>query len=70
MLEFMTKDVSFRKLVFNCGAFIWCIVVPLFGAPNKGTTILYCFRSPVLNPPVNGKIQELFKAFGCFSRQI
>ena len=55
-------------------------MVPLFGAayaaPNKGTTILYLFRSPktVLNPPVNGKIQGLFKAFGAisqyFSRQI
>ena len=49
------------------------IVVPLFGAayaaPNKGTTILYWLRSPkkVLNPPVNGKIQELFKPFECFS---
>ena len=47
-------------------------MVPLFGAayaaPNKGTTILYCFRSPkaLLNPPVNGKIQGLFKAFECF----
>ena len=30
----------------------------------------YRFRSPktVLNPPVNGKIQGLFKAFECFSR--
>ena len=37
-------------------------------APNKGTTILLWFRSPktVLNPPVNGKIQGLFKAFECF----
>ena len=49
-------------------------MVPLFGAayaaPNKGTTILYCFMSPktVLNPPVNGTIKELFKAFLCFSR--
>ena len=48
-------------------------MVRLFGAayaaPNKGTTILYSFRSPktVLNPPVNGKIQGLFKAFECFS---
>ena len=48
--------------------------MPLFGcaayaAPNKGTTILYWFRYPktVLNPPVNGKIQELFKDFECFS---
>ena len=45
---------------------------PLFGAayaaPNKGTTILYWFRSPktVLKPPVNGKIQVVFKAFECF----
>ena len=42
--------------------------MPLFGAayaaPNKGTTILYWFRSPktLLDPPVNGKIQGLFKA--------
>ena len=48
-------------------------MVPLFGAayaaPNKGSTILYGFRSPktLLNPPVNGKIQELFKASECFS---
>ena len=48
-------------------------MVPLFGAayaaPNKGTTILYSFRSPktVLNPPVNGEIHGLFKAFMCFS---
>ena len=48
-------------------------MVPLFGAanaaPNKGTTILFWFRSPktVLNPPVSGKIQVLFKAFKCFS---
>ena len=52
-------------------------MVPLFGAayamlhqcPNKGTTILLWLRSPQteLNPPVNGKIQGLFKAFGCFS---
>ena len=47
-------------------------MVPLFGAanaaPNKGTTILYWFRSPktVLNPPVNGKIQGVFKAFEFF----
>ena len=47
-------------------------MLPLFGAayaaPNKGTTILYRFRSPktLLNPPVNGKIQGLFKAFECF----
>ena len=46
--------------------------MPLFGAayaaPNKDTTNLYLFRSPkiVLNPPVNGKIQELLKAFECF----
>ena len=49
------------------------MVVPLFGAayaaPNKGTAIIYLFRSlkTVLNPPVNGKIKELFKAFNCVS---
>ena len=50
-------------------------MVSLFGAayaaPNKGTTILFWFRSPktVLNPPlhVNGKIQGVFKAYECFS---
>ena len=50
--------------------------MPIFGAayayaaPNKGTTILYWLWSPktVLNPPVNGKIQGLFKALECFSR--
>ena len=59
-----------------------------YAAPNKGTTILYNMlhqvKAPefytdlglqkVLNPPVYGKIQELFKAFECFfkyfSRQI
>ena len=52
---------------------LYKIVLLLFGAayaaPNKGTTILYCFRSPktVLNPPVNGTIQGLFKVFECFS---
>ena len=55
-------------------------MVPLFGAayaaPNKGTTIIYRFRSPKtgLNPPINGKIQQLFKVFRVFlkyfSRQI
>ena len=51
------------------------IVVPLFGAaPNKDTTILLWFRSQktVLNPPVDGKIQLLFKAnliFKDFSSQ-
>ena len=49
------------------------IVVPLFGAafaaPNKGTAILYWFRSlsTVLSPSENIKIQGLFKAFDWFS---
>ena len=49
------------------------IVVPLFGAafaaPNKGTTILYSFRSlsTVLSSTENRRIQELFKAFEWFS---
>ena len=64
MLESITKDISLENL--------YKIVVPLFGAayaaPNKGTTILYWFRSPKtrLNPPVNGKIQALFKALSVF----
>ena len=42
-------------LVLNCDAFIWCSIC--------------IFRSPktMLNPPVNGKNQELFKAFEWFS---
>ena len=45
------------------------IVVPLFGAAfaatNKGTTILYRFRSllTVLSSTENRRIQGLFKAF-------
>ena len=48
------------------------IVVPLFdaafAAPNKGTTILYWFRSlsTVLSSTENRRIQELFKAFEWF----
>ena len=48
-------------------------MVPLFGvayaAPNKGTITLYGFSWPktLLNPPVKGKIQGLFKAFECNS---
>ena len=65
MLDCITKVINFRNL--------YKILVPLFGAAyaatNKGTTILYWFRSPntVLNLPVNGKFQGLFKAFECFS---
>ena len=46
---------------------MWCLYLA-YAAPKKGTTILYWFRSPktVLNPPVNCKIQGLFKAFQCF----
>ena len=49
------------------------IVVPLFGAafaaPNKGTTILYWFRSlsTVLSSTENKIIQGLFNAFEWFS---
>ena len=51
-------------------------MVPIFGAvyaaPNIDATILYCFRSQktLLNPPVNGKIQGLFKAFESFSKYL
>ena len=47
-------------------------VVPLFGArfaaPNKGTTVLYWFRSlsTVLSSTENRRIQGLFKAFEWF----
>ena len=53
--------------------------MPFFGgaysAPIKCTTRLHLVRSPktVLKPPLNGKIQGLFKAYECFkyfSRQI
>ena len=49
------------------------IVVPLFGAafaaPNKGTTILYWFRSlsTVSSSTENRRIQDLFKALEYFS---
>ena len=49
------------------------IVVPSFGAvlaaPNKGTTILYWFRSlsTVLSSKENIRIQGRFKAFEWFS---
>ena len=49
------------------------IVAPIFGAvysaPNKGTTILYWFRSlsTVLSSTKNSRIQGLFKAFEWFS---
>ena len=49
------------------------ILVPLFGAafaaPNKGTIILYWFRSlsTVFNSTENRRIQGLFKAFEWFS---
>ena len=60
MLDYVTKDVHLKKLVKN--------VVPLFGAAYAAG-ILYLFRSPktVMNPPVNGKIQGLFKVIECFS---
>ena len=47
--------------------------MPIFGAayaaPNKGTTILYWFRSlsAVLSPTENSRIKGLFKAFKWFS---
>ena len=47
--------------------------MPLFGAafaaPNKGTTVLFWFRSlsTVLIPTENKRIQGLFKAFAWFS---
>ena len=47
-------------------------MVPLFSAayaaPNKGTTILYGFRSPktVLNPPVNGKSKDFSRPSSTF----
>ena len=39
-----------------------------YAAPNKGTTILYWFRSPqtLLNPLVNGKIQGLWVFLSTF----
>ena len=52
---------------------LYKIVVPLFGAafaaPNKGTTVLFWFRSlsTELIPTENRRIQGLFKAFAWFS---
>ena len=48
---------------------LYKIGVPLFGAayaaPNKGTAILYLFKSlsTVLSPTENSRLQGLFKAF-------
>ena len=64
-------DCLLKKLVLEYNN---KIVMPSFGAayakPNNDTTMLYWFRpsKTELNPPVNGKIQGLFKAFECFSR--
>ena len=62
MLNRDNEDICLRKK-YN-------IVVPLFGAvytaPNKGTTILYWFRSPMDHPTENRKIQGLFKAIERF----
>ena len=48
---------------------VYKIFVPLFVAPNIGTTILYGFRSlsTVLNSTENGRIQGFFEAFEWFS---
>ena len=45
------------------------IVAPIFGAPNKDTTILYWFRSlsTVLHPVEKSRIQGHFKALQWFS---
>ena len=44
---------------------VWPIFGAAYAAPNKGTTILYCFRSlsTVLSPTENSRIQGLFKPF-------
>ena len=62
MLEGDNREISTRKLVQNCCAFI-------NAAPNKGTAILCWFRSlsTVLSPTENRIIQGLFKAFEWFS---
>ena len=39
MLDCITKDINFRKLVFNCAASFGAGAA--YAAPNKGTTILY-----------------------------
>ena len=73
-----STDLSVKILLQKCKTEImekfilenqYKIVVPLFGAAcaasNKGTTILYRFRSlsTVLSPTENSRIQGLFKAF-------
>ena len=63
MLDWDNGEISTRKK----------LVVPLFGAafaaPNKGTTVLFWFRSlpTVLIPKQNRRIQGFFKAFVWFS---
>ena len=60
MLESINKDMSFRKSVYNYGAFIWCSIK----TPHFYTDL--DLQKTVLNPLANGKIQGLFKAFECF----
>ena len=61
MLDYITKDISFRKIVLNCGA---------YAAPNKGTTIYFIMikvSKDSVESFAKGKNQGLFKAFKCFS---
>ena len=60
MLESTNKDISFRKSVYNYGAFIWCSIK----TPHFYTDL--DLQNTVLNPLANGKIQGLFKTFECF----
>ena len=61
MLESITKNFSIK---------LWCLyLVQHMQHQIKAPQFYTKFRSPKtsLNPPVNGKIQGLFKAFECFS---
>ena len=66
MLESITKDISFKKISIK----LWCLylvqhMLHQINAPQFYTDL--GLQKKMLNPPVTGKIQGLFKAFGCFS---
>ena len=66
MLESIAKYICLRKISIK----LWCLylvqqMLHQIMAPQFYTNL--GFQKTLLNPPVNGKIQGLFKAFECFS---
>ena len=66
MLDCITKDISFSKISLK----LWCIYLVqhmLLHQIKAQKFYTDTGLQRVLNSPVNGKIQELFKAVVCFS---